>query len=138
MAHRSFGTVRATEAREPITFDFGVFGEETFTVVPTPSLGDTLDLYDAPEPTPANELESVAILVRFLTRMLDPVDRPRFKAALTRIPADHAHVVIECAEWVASQVAPFPAAPSPSSSGGRRNTGTSSKKRPGGTGRSKR
>jgi hypothetical protein len=136
--HRSFGTVRATEAREPITFDFGVFGEEQFTIIPTPSLGDTFDLYDAPEPTPANELETVRVLARFIRRMLAPEDRHRFDEALKRIPADHGHVVVEAAAWIAEQVTPFPEAPPPSSSGGRRNTGTTSKKKPGGTGRSRR
>ena len=50
--HQSFGTVRAGIEREPITFDFGIWGNEQFTVVPEPSLGDTIELYDAPEPTP--------------------------------------------------------------------------------------
>lgn len=135
MAHRSFGTVRAAVEREPVTFDLA---GESFTVTPDPSLGDTFDLYDAPEPTPENELESVRVLARFVRRMLDPEDRSRFDAALYRIPSSHSYVIIEVAEWITEQVAGFPTVPPTTSSGGRRPAGTSSKKRPGGTGRSKR
>ena len=138
MAHRSFGSVRAAEAREPITFDFGVFGEESFTIIPTPSLGDTFDLYDAPEPTPENELEAVRILARFIRRLVIEADKERFDRALYRIPTDHAHIVIEAANWIVEQITPFPVAPPRNSSGGRRSTGTSSKKRPAGSGPSKR
>lgn len=130
MPHRSFGTVRIGAEREPITFDFGLYGEETFTVVPEPSLGDTFDLADAPEPTPTNVVEVARICARFISRMLEPTDRPRFSDALKRIPATQCHVVIETAEWITSQLTPFLDAPSPSSSGGRRVGGTSSKKRP--------
>lgn len=130
MAHRSFGTVRVAVDRSPVTFDFGVYGEETFTVIPTPSLGDTLDLYDAPEPTPENELETVRVLVRFIRRLLDPADVPRFNQALHRIPADQAYVVIEAATWIAEQVAGFPPTPAATSSDGQQASGRSSSPRP--------
>lgn len=138
MAHRTFGAVRAGVEREPITFDFGLYGEDTFTVVPEPSLGDTLDLYDAPEPTPENMVESARILANFIRRMLVPDDRDRFNAALKAIPASQAHVVVEAATWIAEQVSGFPTVPPASSSGGRPTAGTNSRKRPGGTGPSKR
>ena len=138
MAHKSFGTVRAAVQREPVTFDFGLYGEETFTVVPDPSLGDTFDLFDAPEPTPKNLLESSRTLARFIRRMLPPEDRERFDAALYRIPSTEVHIIIACAEYITSQVTGFPTTPPGTSSAGRPRAGTTSKKRPGGNGRSKR
>lgn len=134
--HRTFGAVRAATQRDPITFDFGLYGEETFTVIPTPTLGDTFDLYDAPERTPENLLDSARILARFIRRMLAPEDRTRFDAALYRIPSDEMHLIVECAEWIAEQVTGFPQVPSTSSSGGRRPNGRSSKRQPGGGARS--
>lgn len=128
MPHASFGAVRAGVEREPITFDFGLYGEHTFTVVPDPSLGDLFELHDAPEPTPANELETVRVLARFIRRMLIPEDRARFDEALYRMPSTAAAVVVEAAEFITSHVAPFPLPPPPSSSGARRRRGTSSKK----------
>lgn len=132
MPHRSFGAVRAGVEREPITFDFGLYGEETFTVVPDPSLGDTFDLADAPEPTPENVLDSARILARFIRRMLAPADRPRFDQALYRIPATQMHIVVEAAQWIAENVTTFPTVPPASSSRGRRTAGTNSKMRRGG------
>lgn len=129
MPAASFGAVRAGVAREPITFRFGIFDEHEFTVVPDPTLGDLFDLHDAPEPTPTNEMETVRVLARFIRRMLIPEDRKRFDEALYRIPSTRADVIIAAAEWITSQVAPFPAAPSRSSSERRRSTGTTSKKR---------
>lgn len=128
MPHQSFGAVRQGVEREPITFDFGLYGEETFTVVPDPSLGDTFDLHDAPEPTPDNMLTSARIVARFIRRMLAPDDRQRFDLALYRIPASECHIIIDCAQWIALQISPFESPPAGSSSGGRRTTGTSSKR----------
>ena len=137
MPHRSFGAVRAGVEREPITFDFGLYDEETFTVVPDPSLGDTFDLADAPEPTPDNLLDTARVLARFIRRMLDPADRPRFDAALYRIPAPQMHVVVDCAAYIAEHVTTFPTEPPANSSRGRRTAGTSSKAKRGGGPRSK-
>lgn len=127
VTHRTFDAVRTAVQREPITFDFGIYGEETFTVVPDPSLGDCFELHDAPEPTPANTLESAKMLARFIRRMLDPDDRPRFDAALFRIPSTEMHVVIDCAEWIAEQVSGFPTRPPAASSAGRQRTGKPSR-----------
>lgn len=138
MPHRSFGAVRAGVEREPITFDFGLYGEETFTVVPDPSLGDTFDLADAPEPNPDNMLEASRVLARFISRMLAPEDRPRFTQALYRIPATQCHLIVECAQYVAEHVTTVPTLPPASSSRGRRTAGTSSKRTRGGGPRSNR
>jgi hypothetical protein len=139
MPHQSFGTVRTGVEREPITFDFGLYGEETFTVVPTPSFGDTFDLHDAPEPTnPASELELVRVLTRFVRRLLAPEDRARFDAALYRIPTDRPDIIIECAAWITPQVSTFPTVPPTTSSGGRPRSGTHSRPKRAGATRSKR
>lgn len=135
MPHQSFGTVRAAVEREPVTFDFGLFSEETFTIIPVPSLGDTLDLLDAPEPTPKNEVQTLAVLSRFIRRLLDPADVQRFNQALYRIPIDEAPaIIISCAAWIATQVSGFPTRPPTTSSRGRSTRGAHSKpKRAGAT-----
>ena len=137
MAHRTFGAVRLTAQREPITFDFGIYGEDTFTVVPEPSLGDCFDLDDAPEPTPANMLESAKLIARFIRRMLAAEDRGRFDEALRRIPSSEAHVVVECGVWIAEQVSGFPTRPPGGSPAGRQRTGKPSRPKPAGRPRSK-
>lgn len=138
MTHRSFGTVRLTAERDPITFDFGIYGEETFTVIPEPMLGDTLDLLDAPEPTPTDELEAVRAITRFIRRLLAPEDRPRFSAALGRIPAAEAHIILELGTWITEQVTGFPTTPPAPSSRGRQHPGQRSKRTSAGTTRSRR
>lgn len=129
MPAASFGAVKAGVEREPITFRFGVYDEHEFTVVPDPMLGDLFDLHDAPEPNATNELEVVRVLARFIRRMLVVEDRKRFDEALYKIPSTRADVIIAAAEWITTQVGPFDSAPPRSSSGRRRSTGTSSKKR---------
>lgn len=138
MAHRSFGAVRRATQREAITFDFGVYGEETFTVIPDPSLGDCIELHDAPEPTPTNMLETARLLARFIRRMLAPEDRARFDAALFRIPSTELAIVVKCASWIAEQVSGFPTQPPEVSSSGRPRTGANSRPKPAGRARSKR
>lgn len=138
MPHQSFGAVRVGVEREPITFDFGLYGEETFTVVPEPTLGDTFDLYDAPEPDPTNPLEAARAIARFIRRLIVAEDRDRFDEALRRIPSSQAMVIVEAGAWVAEQVSGFPTKPPANSSAGRRTGGTTSKKRPAGIGPSKR
>jgi hypothetical protein len=137
--HKTFGATRVGTAREPITFDFGLYGEERFTIVPTPSLGDTLDLYDTPEPTPENEFETVRVLVRFIRRMIDPDDVPRFNEALKRIPSDQGHIIIDLATWITEEVAAgFPIEPAPTSSSGQRVNGGGSRRKPASRSRSKK
>ena len=134
MAHQSFGTVRTVEAPEPITFDFGMFSEVTLTVVPEPTLGDTFDLYDAPEPTaPANELEASRVCARFIRRMLIPEDRPAFDQALDRIPSSHVGLIIDAARWITQEVIRRPFGPAASSSDGLSTTETNSNETSAGT-----
>lgn len=134
MPHKSFGAVRQGVERAPITFDFGIYGEETFTVNPDPSIGDTFDLHDAPEPNATNELESVRVLARFIRRLLKPEDKKRFDEALYRIPSTEAAVIIMgCAEYIVQHIVPFALPPAESSSAGRPPTGSDSKILPDGT-----
>jgi len=108
-----------TLRRPPLTFEFGLYGEEEFTITPTPSLGDCFDLKDVPEISDfTTELEQVRILAKFIRKMIVPEDRQRFDAALYRIPSTHGHLVIECAAWIAEKVAEFPTTPAVSSSVG--------------------
>lgn len=137
MPHRSFGAVRAGVERDPITFDFGLYGEETFTVVPDPSLGDTFDLADAPEPDADNLLDTARILARFIRRMLAPEDRKRFDEALYRIPATQMGLIVDAAAFIAENVTTFPSVPLTSSSRGRRSAGTTSRSKRAGGARSK-
>ena len=127
MPHQSFGAVRLVDPAEPLTFDFGMFSEERLTVVPEPSLGDTFDLADCPEPTtPATELEASRMCARFIRRMLIPEDRPRFDQALYRIPASHVSLVIDAARWITQEVLNRPFGPAASSSDGPPTTETNS------------
>jgi hypothetical protein len=144
MPHRTFDIERDAQGapigtlREPITFDFGLYGEERFTVIPTPTLGDTFDLADAPEPRHANDLDACRVIARFIRSMLPVEDRPRFDAALYRIPADQAHVIIDLGAWIAERVTPFPTKPAATSSSGRQATRRTSKPKPAGSARSRR
>jgi len=138
MTHRTFGAERLSPTRAPITFDFGIYGEETFTVVPETMLGDCFDLADVPDPTPTNDLEAARACARFIERMLDLADRPRFKAALYRIPSSESMVIVDCATWIAGQVSGFPTRPPAGSSRGRGPTGRTSKPRPAGRHASKK
>lgn len=114
-----------TLKRPPLTFEFGLYGEEEFTVTPTPSLGDCFDLKDVPEITDiTSELEQVRILAKFIRKMIVPEDRARFDSALYRIPSTHGHLVIDCARWIADKVAEFPTAPADSSSDGQETQAT--------------
>lgn len=127
MGHQSFGTVRLVAEPDPITFDFGMFSEHTFTVVPEPTLGDTFDLYDAPEPdTPGNELEASRVCAQFIRRMLIPDDRGRFDQALYRIPTSHVGLIIDAARWITQEVINRPFGRAVSSSDGLSTTETNS------------
>jgi len=137
VTHRTFGAVRLSAQREPVTFDFGIYGEERFTVLPEPTLGDCFDLADAPDPTPTNEMEVARACARFIRRMIDPADHARFDTALHRIPASEAHIIYEAAAWIAEQVTAFPTSPPGSSSAGREHTGKPSKPRSAGRPRSR-
>lgn len=130
MPHQSFGTVRIGAERQSISFDFGLYGEDRLTVKPEPSLADTFDLSDAPEFDPDNALASTRFFAEFIRKMLVPEDLPRYNEALRRIPASQAHVIFDAAAWITEQLVPFVSAPSRTSSGGRRGTGTSSKRKP--------
>lgn len=121
MPHRSFEAARITEQREPITFNFGVYGTSTFTINPDPSLGDVLELDKLPELTDFNKTlpEVIRTLVTFIRRMLKAEDKAKFDEELFRIPSTQMFLIVECAEYIAEQVMPVPSQPPSSSSTGR-------------------
>jgi hypothetical protein len=147
MAHRDFDASRRAYhvERDPVTF---TLGGETFEVLLDPSLGDTFDLYDAPEVrynddgTVAydagrqDDLQLVRVLTRFLERALPLEQRPTFQRALYRIPAAQAGVIIEAAMWIVEQVTAFPTGPPASSSRGRAKRGAGSRTNSAGSSRS--
>lgn len=120
--HRDFDASRRAYdvERDPVTF---TLGGELFTVNLEPSLGDTFDLYDAPEirvdesgeiiydNSNAQDIQLVRILSRFLERSLPLEERPRFQQALYRIPATQGHVILEAAVYIVEQITAFPSEP---------------------------
>lgn len=147
MAHRDFDASRRAYQvdRDRVTFSLG--GEE-FEVLLDPSLGDTFDLYDAPEvrfnpdgtvafdETKGGDLLLVRTLTRFLERSLPLEQRATFQRALYRIPARQGHVIIEAALWIVEQVTAFPTVPPANSSPGRPPRGAASKTKSAGSSRS--
>jgi len=136
--HRDFDASRRAYQveRDPVTF---VLGGEEFEVLLDPSLGDTFDLYDAPEvrlddagrvlydPDNSDDVQLVRVLSRFLERSLPFEDRPKFQRCLYRVPAREAGVIIEAAVWIVEQITAHPSVPPASSSSGRRTNGADSK-----------
>lgn len=127
-----FDAARAERRRhvDPLSF---VLGGETFTCIPAPTLADTFDLADAPEPDLANltELGQVRALVGFIDRLLVDTDRARFADLLARRadpidPLDVVHLGAQLAEAYAGR----PTQPSSASGGGRRRTGRRSSSKP--------
>jgi len=115
----------------PLTFPFD---GTVFRVLREPSLGDTLELYDAPEFDPGrNDLETVRTLSAFIRRMIDPAQREEWDRKLFHFPASEAPAIVELASWITAQVTGFPTSPPGSSSGGRPRAGASSRRRTAGT-----
>lgn len=113
-----------TPRPEPVRF---LLGGETFTLLDAIPLGATLDLHDAPEPTPETLNEAVVALVRFVDRVLVDEDRERFKELLRRRndPID-GWDIIELGDRIARHFANRPTVPSSDSSAGRPPDGESS------------
>lgn len=128
--HRDFDAGRREIERDPVTFSLA---GETFTITPTPSLGDVFELADAPDvapeefdPASAVSLTLVRTLKRFIRSMIEPDDRPRFDAAMFRVGSHEGWLFVEIASWIAEQVTGFPTSPSAGLSGGRSTTRTGS------------
>lgn len=128
MPHRDFDAARAERERkvEPVTFRLG--GQD-FTCVLAPSVGDALDLADAPEPE-ASLVGSVRAIVRFVDKMLVPEDRARFTALIHDMDTPHGPVnsydLIELGVWLGEEYGGRPTEPSTGSSDGRESTGSAS------------
>lgn len=128
-----FDAARRAYRRELAPLSFRFEGTD-FTVLNEPSLGDTLDLYDAPEFRPGeNDLETIRTLAAFIRRMIVPTQREAWDAKLYNLPSSEAPAVVALAAWITEQVTGFPTMPPASSSAGRRTRGASSKRRTDGT-----
>jgi hypothetical protein len=123
-----FGAFTAVQSRvlgERITV---AIADEVFAVATEPSLGDTFDLMDAPEPTPENEAQAVRALSRFLERVIVPEERARYQALLYRLPRGQGSAILTAtAVELVERLTGFPSAPLASSSGTRRATGSRTK-----------
>jgi hypothetical protein len=128
MPHRDFDAARAERERqvEPVTF---TLGGEQFQCVLAPSVGDALDLADAPEPE-TSLIGSVRAIVRFVDKILVPADRARFAELIRKMDTPHgpvnAYDLIEVGVWLGEEYAGRPTDPSSDSSGGRDQTTTGS------------
>lgn len=128
MPHRDFDAARAERERkvEPVTFRLG--GQD-FTCVLAPSVGDALDLADAPEPE-ASLVGSVRAIVRFVDKMLVAEDRQRFADLIRSLDTPHGPVnsydLVELGVWLGEEYGGRPTEPSTESSRGRETTGTPS------------
>lgn len=140
--HRDFDAARraytatAGGLADPVTF---ALAGETFTCLPDPTLGDTFDLADAPDIDVETwdsgnrvHMDLVRTLSAFIRRMLPPDDRPRYEAALYRVPVTHMPVIIDIAGYITEQVVNRPTVPPDDSSSGRPPTGDDSNSEPGG------
>lgn len=147
MPNRDFDASRRSFRvdRDPVTF---ALGGETFEVLLDPSLGDTFDLYDAPEvrldaqgrpifdADNPSDIVLVRMLKRFIERALPFEQRDAWQRAMYRIPAAEAGVIVECAMWIVEQMTTFPTEPPASSSSGRQSTGRDSSTNSAGSSRS--
>lgn len=114
----------ASGQAEPVRF---LLGGEIFTIIDRIPLGDTIDLIEAPDPTPETMNEAVVALTRFIDRVLIDADRPRFAALLRRRedPIDGWDIV-EVGERLARHYMDRPTVPSGGSSSGRAHDGETS------------
>jgi hypothetical protein len=125
MPKANFTSVRSRALEEPIEFDFD---DETFHCNLRPSLGDTFDLMDVPDPTPDTLAECAYQLAKFIKRMLVPEDRDRWERKLHTISQADAGAIIEIGTWLVEQVTGRPFVLSTSSSGGQPRNGKTSKR----------
>jgi hypothetical protein len=126
--HRDFDAARAERERivDPVTF---TLGGEQFQCVLAPSVGDALDLADAPEPE-TSLIGSVRAIVAFIDKILVPADRAKFGEVIRKMDAPHGPVnsydVIEVGVWLSEEFSGRPTVPSTDSAGGRETTGGTS------------
>lgn len=126
MPYRAFVVARANALGEELGFEFA---GESFRCRPSPTLGDTFDLMDAPEPAPETLAQAARAIARFVRRLLaDDTERARWDDLLRRTGNEGLPALIDLGTWLAEQVAAIPPKPPASSRGGRRPTGKSSKR----------
>lgn len=121
---------------EPIAF---VYGGERFEVVAGPTLGDVMELHDAPEIVNETDEAAALAILKFVRRLLPVADRQRFDAAHFSIPARQAApAMIRLGTWITEQVTGFPTKPPDSSATVPPSNGRTSSKRTGGNSHSSR
>lgn len=122
--------------REHITF---TLEGERFTALLEPTFGDVLDLAYAPDipENPTKDHGAVIALAVFIELMLPDEDRPRWRAALRRIPGSDAAAIVELGVWLTEQVTGNPTTPPVHSLRGRSSTGGRAKRTTAGRTRSK-
>ena len=107
MPYRDFPPVPMPD-REPIEFTLGIAGEERFTVINEPTVGDIIELCSIPEPIIENEAQAVMSVARAIRRLLVPEDRPRFDRIMYQIPAPQVlPQLVAALEWMVDQTTPF-------------------------------
>lgn len=137
MPHRDFDAARrAYDTVTPDPVSFTLAGEE-FTCLLDPTIGDTFEMIDAPDITPEDydptnpaHPRLMMKIARYVQRMLPVEERPRFDAALYRIPVTHLAVILDVANFITEEVVDRPTGPPASFSSGRPESGTSSKNEP--------
>lgn len=137
MAYKDFDAARRAYGDDnipPVTF---ALAGEVFELLPDPTLGDTFDIADTPDLRPEHfdsansaHIEIIRSLCQFVKRMLPVQDRPRWDAALYRVPVSHMPVIIEITDYIAQEVIDRPTVPPSSSSTGRLITGPTSNSGP--------
>lgn len=115
--------------REPTQINMG---GELYTLLPTIPIASGFDLLDAPDAIEGDTFESAAIkaLATFIRFALVDDDQPRWDALLAR--REDAIDPLDIVAWgsmIAEVYSPVPTVPPAESSGGRQQTGRSSKPR---------
>lgn len=133
MPHQDYDALRAELRRDvnddPLTFT--LFGH-LYTCAPAPSLGDSFDLMDAPEPM-NDEPEAVRALCRFIRRMLIEPDKIHWDQATYKLDGRDGPLIIAIGVDLTEQYANRPTEPPSGSSDGRPGTGAKSNAPPAST-----
>lgn len=128
MPHQDYDALRAEQRREHDPLTFTLFGH-LYTCAPAPSLGDTFELMDAPEPMD-NEAEALRALCRYIRRMVVPTDQAHWDQATYKLDIDDLPLLMAISVDLLEQYANRPTVPPSESSDGRPGTGPSANEQP--------
>jgi hypothetical protein len=111
-ARRAYAQARGEQEFDPV--QFALCGE-VFTALREPMWGDVLQLWDAPE-IDQDEARAILAMQKFIRAMITPDDRPRFDAAMFRLPhSEAAFAMMEVAAYITRHMTGFPSMPPDSS-----------------------